>query len=82
MARRRGRREPYTERGIKRIPCARCGEPSSQQWQCCANDNRYLGVCDSCDVDLNRRVLRFFRFKNADELMKKYKTKKQETNDE
>ena len=28
-----GRRPPYTEIGIKRIPCARCGKPSVHQWQ-------------------------------------------------
>ena len=53
------RRKPYTERGISRVPCERCGEPSVHQWQICATDNQWSGVCRRCDVDLNRLVVRF-----------------------
>ena len=51
------RRTPYTERGIRRIPCARCGAPSSTQWQVCADGNQYRGLCIDCDVALNALVL-------------------------
>lgn len=60
MGLRRGRRKPYTDAGIRRIPCARCEwRKAAQQWQICANGNRYLGVCTECDVELNRMVLEF-----------------------
>jgi len=68
----KGRKKPYTDIGIKRIPCARCGKPSRQQWQVCANDNLYLGVCDNCDVELNRVVLDFMKVPNRKTLMKRY----------
>jgi hypothetical protein len=53
------RRAPYTGHGISRVPCQRCGAPSSQQWQVCATDNEYAGVCNRCDVDLNALVVEF-----------------------
>ncbi len=52
------RRKPYTEKGIKRIPCVRCGIPSSQQWRICALD-MWDGLCVNCDIELNRLVLNF-----------------------
>ncbi len=70
--RRLGRKKPYTDVGIRRIPCSRCGQPSMQQWQACANDNRYLGVCDRCDVGLNRLALRFMRVPEAAALLARY----------
>lgn len=54
------RRKPYTERGIKRVPCARCGAPSHAQWQVCADGNTWRGLCRRCDVDLNDLTMRFF----------------------
>jgi hypothetical protein len=67
-----GRRKPYTEAGIRRIPCSRCGKPAVHQWQVCANGNRYLGCCAECDVEMNRLALEFMRVPNADELLKRY----------
>lgn len=67
-----GRRRAYTEIGIQRVPCARCGRPSSQQWQICANDNYYRGVCEECDIELNRTVLEFFRFPDVADRLKCY----------
>ncbi len=55
------RRTPYSWRGIRRIPCARCGAPSEQQWQICADGNRWRGLCTTCDVELNALVLSFVR---------------------
>lgn len=66
------RKKPYSEIGISRILCKRCGKPSTQQWQVCANSNLYLGVCNKCDVELNKMVLKFFRFKNWEKLIKDY----------
>ena len=53
------RYKPYTEKGISRVPCERCGKPSSQQWQICAIGNKWAGVCTDCDIELNRLVLEF-----------------------
>lgn len=54
------RRKPYTQKGIKRVPCFKCGQPSSRQWQVCSLDNEYKGLCIECDIKLNRLVLQFF----------------------
>jgi len=66
------RKKPYTEMGISRIPCARCGKPSSQQWQVCALGNMFMGVCENCDIELNKVVLKFFKIKNSKNIMDKY----------
>ncbi len=55
------RKNPYTEIGIRRVPCFRCGMPSVQQWQICSLNNEYKGLCVQCDIDLNRIVLKFMR---------------------
>lgn len=67
-----GRKQPYTAIGIRRVPCSRCGSPSEHQWQVCAIDNRWLGVCVSCDVELNRVALEFMRVPNAGDLVAAY----------
>lgn len=56
-----GRKQPYTSAGIARVPCTRCGAPSEQQWQICADGNVYRGACNACDVELNELVLAFMR---------------------
>lgn len=60
------RRKPYTERGIRRVPCRRCGRPSSQQWDICADGNVPRGLCVECDIDLNRLVLEWVGDPEAD----------------
>lgn len=67
------RKIPYTEKGIRRIPCLRCGAPSEEQWQICSDDNVYRGICKSCDIELNEVVLRFMGFGNWEEKMRKYR---------
>lgn len=67
-----GRRQPYTQIGIRRVPCRRCGAPSFHQWQVCANGNRWLGVCEPCDLELNRLALEFMRVPNAEALLAAY----------
>ena len=53
------RRQPYTDRGISRVPCCRCGEPSTQQWSACAIGNKWMALCNDCDVGLNRVALTY-----------------------
>lgn len=72
----RGRKKPYSEAGIKRIPCAHCGAASTSQWQICANDNRYMGVCTKCDIKINAMVSRFMNLPEA--LIASYKKSKSE----
>lgn len=59
MTDRYGRRKPYSERGIGRVPCFRCGKPSRFQWQVCSLENRWTPVCVECDVGLNQAALRY-----------------------
>ena len=68
-----GRTKSYTEIGISRISCSRCGMPSSRQWQVCANGNRFLGVCWECDVKLNQMTLTFMRVPGRIVLMRLYR---------
>ncbi len=66
------RKEPYTERGIRRVPCCRCGEPSVAQWHGCALD-KWMALCAFCDVGLNRATLVYLDVPNVDEIIQKYK---------
>jgi len=70
-----GRKKPYTEIGIRRVPCCRCGKPSSQQWQICSLGNRWFGVCGKCDIELQKIVLRFMGIENWKYCLIKYKAK-------
>ena len=67
------RRKPYTKKGIKRVPCLRCGKPSSQSWQICSLNNLCAGVCDECDIALNREILKFMRIGATPYIIHKYK---------
>lgn len=67
------RRKPYTARGIVRVPCAKCGKPSRYQWQICADDNTWRGLCVECDVALNAMVLAFIGDPWADVKMAAYR---------
>lgn len=60
------RYKPYTEKGICRVPCFKCGKPSTQQWQICSLNNAYKGLCTECDIRLNRMVLDFMGICNKD----------------
>lgn len=71
-----GRVKPYTERGISRVPCLKCGKPSKYQWGICSNKNRNLPVCTSCDIELNRIFLDFADFPNKAELLQAYEEEK------
>ena len=76
-----GRRKPYTEAAIRRLPCVRCGRVSSYQWRACADGNVWRPLCARCDVAMNAVVLRFMRHPQADRLMAKYRRKVHATND-
>jgi NAD-dependent SIR2 family protein deacetylase len=66
-----GRRAPYTERGIRRLRCVRCGEQASQQWRACA-DGLWRPICTDCDVLLNRLALFFMADPEAEEKIDRY----------
>jgi hypothetical protein len=69
------RRKPYTEIGIRRVPCARCGKPSAFQWNICALGKRFNGLCADCDVALNAMVLRWIRWPQAGRIICAYRQK-------
>lgn len=70
------RTEPYTEIGIRRLPCFRCGSPARFQWQICADGNQYRPICTLCDVVLNALVLNWAGFPDADEKARVYAKEK------
>lgn len=67
-----GRRRPYTDAGIKRVPCARCGSPARYQWNICSDGNLFRPICEACDVALNRLVLRWMGFKDWRNKIRRY----------
>lgn len=54
-----GRKEPYTQTGIRRMPCVRCRAPAQTQWQICADGRLHRPICNDCDVALNELVMRW-----------------------
>lgn len=66
------RKKPYTEEGMKRLKCFRCGEKAIHQWQICSDGNVYRPVCLKCDIGINKLVLRYMGFKDWREKIKKY----------
>ncbi len=71
---RHGRKKPYTETGVKRLPCAKCGEPATQQWNACA-DGLWRPVCTKCDIALNAIVLTFMNDPDLFSKMRSYQEK-------
>jgi hypothetical protein len=69
------RTKPYTQTGIRRVPCYRGGQPSHCQWQICADDNTVRPLCMKCDVALNDCVLRFMRDPGRKEKIRKYRNR-------
>lgn len=66
------RKQPYTEIGIRRCKCIRCGKPARFQWQICSDGNYWRPICAACDVALNRLVLEFMRHPRGQLLMCRY----------
>ena len=62
--RRYGRKEPYTTRGIERLPCFRCGAKARYQWQVCSDGRLFRTLCADCDVALNVLVLKWMGFRD------------------
>jgi len=70
--RRHGRKKPYTDIGVRRLPCYRCGKPATFQWTVCADKNLFRPLCLSCDVALNIMVLQWMGDPQAKEKVKLY----------
>lgn len=66
------RKRPYTQIGIRRLKCFRCGAQAVHQWQVCADGNQYRPLCLRCDVALNRLVLRWMRDPEASAKIARY----------
>lgn len=73
MSPRVGRIKPYTVEEIRKASCVGCGRKSRHQWNCCANDNRWIPVCIECDVALNEMTLAFFRVPKRASLLATYR---------
>jgi hypothetical protein len=73
---RHGRRKPYTEIGIRRLPCFRCGAAARFQWSICADGNIQRPLCAECDVALNNLVLRFMGDPEAASKVERYRIEK------
>lgn len=74
---RAGRAEPYTEQGIKRLGCVRCGAKARFQWNACADGNLWRPLCLGCDVALNRLVLAWMNDPDARAKADAYQTMKE-----
>jgi len=68
-----GRKKPYTNAGITRIPCIRCGEKAFFQWQACADERLFRPLCKSCDIELNEMVLRWAKIPDWRNKIAQYK---------
>lgn len=70
------RRTPYTERGVHRVPCAKCNGRAELQWStACATDNQFVALCVDCDVALNRMVLEWLGLPDVDGVMAAYESR-------
>lgn len=67
------RKTPYTEKGIRRLKCFRCGKPARTQWEICSDNNTYRPLCLQCDYELNKTVLEFMDFDDAEKKLETYK---------
>jgi hypothetical protein len=72
---RHGRKRPYTDIGVRRLPCTRCGKPATRQWQVCADGNLYRPICSRCDVFLNGLVLNTMHDPKFITKMRRYRNK-------
>jgi len=66
------RKVPYTEIGILRLPCIRCGSQAEFQWQICSDGNNYRPLCIECDIELQRVVLKFMKHPHVEQLVNDY----------
>lgn len=68
------RRRPYTQRGIRRVPCVKCGAPSAHQWRICSTD-AWTAVCRRCDITINRKIATWAFGSDAKPLLRRYEAK-------
>ncbi len=69
------RRVPYSEAGLRRRPCAHCGERASRQWSlrpCAIGRVGWYPLCVECDVRLNALVMDFLRLPDRAERLAAY----------
>lgn len=76
MMERSGRKEPYTEAGVRRLRCVRCGAGARFQWNACSDGNLWRPLCLDCDISVNRLVLEFMRDPDVDKKIDAYEKKK------
>lgn len=68
--------KPYTERGIKRLACIRCGrKPAHASWQICADGKQYRPLCLGCDILLNEMVMEWANIPDRKAKMDAYRHK-------
>ena len=67
------RKNPYTEKGIKRLKCIKCGKQAIHQWYTCSL-GRWIPICSECDIDLNIVALIWIGYSSAQikEIINKY----------
>lgn len=70
-----GRSKPYTDAGIRRVLCVRCGDPAHAQWQVCADNSFYRVLCMACDLALNELVLKWANDPNWEMKIARYRAK-------
>lgn len=66
------RTDPYTQIGIRRCKCIRCGAPAVHQWNICSDQNFYRPMCLDCDIELNKLVLKWAGHPHAQRLGDEY----------
>ena len=73
------RTRPYTDAGLTRVPCTRCGAPSRHQWSlrpCAIGQERWYGLCEVHDLELNRLTLEFMRVSDSEALLAAYEARR------
>lgn len=79
----RVRLRPYTEAGLGRVPCARCGSPSRFQWSIdvCALRRKivWVGLCTEHDIELNAQSLEYIRWPDREAAMRDYAVRMRNT---
>ena len=69
------RTKPYTQIGIKRKKCIRCGAKAHYQWNICSLGKNYWPICATCDILLNESVLYWLKWTDRKEIMRRYEEK-------
>lgn len=70
------RRTPYTDIGIRRVPCVRCGGKAQAQWQICSDHGQFRALCARCDVELNELVMRWVWGDSREDDLRRYRNEK------